>query len=248
MSRRLSILAALLALCATARGGHLWTPLMDAAEQGTDLDSIPGCIAFWSALDSGDRVMNGVAVTNLLDKSGNGRTATLVGTNATIAAGAINGRDAINFANNSSFSFATIPISNFTIVAVFQRPSAGSSTIIIGSNGSAAFPWWYTDNKIYLQYGGGWRSTGAITTTGNFWCIASAGTNYVSETLYINGTNVSLPFTATYGYSSDLNLIGKSGATYYTAGRGGCYAVYNRILTESDRATVDAIIKAKWGF
>lgn len=247
MSRRLSILAALLALCATAHGGHLWLSVMDAAESNDDLDSIDGCIAYWSVLDSSDYVLNGIAVTNLTDKSGNGRTATLIGANATIAAGAINGRDAINFANNSSFSFTTIPISNFTVVAVFQRPAANSSTITLGSDGNAAFPWWYTDAKFYLQYGGGYRYSGAVSTTGNFWCVSSAGTNYVSGTLYINGTNVALPSTATGNYDFNLNRIGKCG-TAYTIGRGGCYAIYNRILSESDRATVDAIIKAKWGF
>lgn len=248
MSLRLAILAAMIALCSVARGGHLWLSVMDAAESSDDLDAIDGCIAYWSVLDSSDYVLSGVAVTNLTDKSGNGRTATLVGTSATIAAGAINGRDAINFANHSYFSFSEITQSNVTVVCVFQRPRAGRISTFVGGSEAAALPLWYTDNKIYVQYNGGYKYSAAIATTGRYWGVVSVGTNYMSAAMYLNSTNVSLPSADASGtINTTIKWLGRNGSAY-EAGNIGALAIYGRVLTESDRATVDEIVKSKWGF
>ena len=250
MTRRLAILAFLLSLCATAHGGGgmMLLPLMDAPtgeEWYSPIIAIPGCAGFWESTKAENRVMNGTTVTNWLDVSGNGLHATNVGSGVIVSPAALNGKDGISF-TNAYFKFREkASITAMTVVLLFDRRKSANTIGVCNSGSDVAFPWFYTDNKIYIQISGGYGATEAITNEGPTYIFCTFETNYLSSKVVRGTVTQAMRYTSA-PFTNVVNAIGRVGG-YYTAGNQYVVGLWLRALTPAENDAIRTAIYTEFG-
>ena len=220
--------------------------------------SIPGCQLWLDGNDpagTGSQPANGATVSTWIDKSGNGR-------NATVAPDRIPGTystsfRAVNFETSSTGYITTYSAAptNETMFVVFNNPSPGSgyNFILIGGVSGAR------------SLGAGSSAGGVGTTVGNLntqivW-LASTGTYTAGTTALVTSQFT----TSTNSISLNGGTTVTGGAPGFTAGRVTYLGVdatnpifyyqgyameilfYDSVLNTTQRQTIEEYLTKKWG-
>jgi hypothetical protein len=231
---------------ATATPQPAWTP--------ADLSAGLG---FWfDAADASTITLDGGAVSEWRDRSGNGRTAVqaTAARRPVVEATGMNNRPAIHFdGTDDQFSLPANAAQGtaFTLVTAF-RPVSGP---LYGEYPSAAG---WTKNFIQVNGGrlqfdqwapdGGWAQT--TTSFSNTSVVAAFDQTAANQrTIHTNGTSAASSTEVYAGTAPDQVLVGARGGTspaWYSGRVGELLAVPNG-LTTADRQRVEGYLAHKWG-
>jgi hypothetical protein len=219
--------------------------------------SIPGCQLWLDGNDpagTGIQPANGATVSTWVDKSGNGRNATVapsrvVGTYSTSF-------KAVNFATSSTGYITTYSAAptNETMFVVFNNPSpsAFNNILIGGVQGARSLGAGYTANGTgtvgNLNTQVAWLARTGSYTAGTTMIVTSkftTSTNTVSLNGGVNTASGGAPgFTA--GRVTYLG-VDASQAVYYYVGYGMEIVFYNSVLTTLQTQQVEGYLAHKWG-
>ena len=242
---------------------------------GFNPKSVPGLFAWWDFADSSSLTLSGSNITQVLDKSGNNRTASqATGNNQpTLATAARNGRNAAQFDGVNDALDASIGSSQFTAMTVFavviadgagggslgrifDRGFQGSNLQRNNANTALAFtpPW--TDAT-----GNATQRSAASSFPLSSWLILgvkyTGGTvtgtdilpriNRAASTAGLTGTSAGFSVSQ----SATLNIGNRSQSDGYDRGWDGKIGellVYSASLTDAQVVAVETHLAKKWGF
>lgn len=247
MSKRLSILAALLAMCATVRGGHLWLSVMD--------DSLAGTMAAWNPTCHWLPKLYGNACVN----SGVGPTNT-----ATVPS---IGADGWEFSGDKYLDYGTpealeVGTNSFTM-SIWVNSYRATNYMVIGRGYFAGGDRWFMFSYTNF-YAAAHRGTTAVTVrdaqggtvSPSNWYLVSSVIDKTSGgycvRLYVDGELVSTSTTNTSsvtaitfanpvaGVPFRIGAYGNSAGvpTYFGYGRIIEAAVWKRIVTDEEQAAM----------
>ena len=234
--------------------------------------TISGCQFWYDANDTSTMTLSGSNVTQWNDKSGNGRNAVLYNTSyATYSATGLNSKPALVFGDvNNNGYYATSATSVFpsgnglTQFVVFQSSGSGSVsyyTLCEQNSGYQADPIDFYENTRYVGVVGNFTNQNSTinyrnVTNPTIYDFTLDGTSNPTLNEYQNGGTSALAPTCTlssYGrsaYSSSATqfYIGTRGdrATGF-AGKISEIIVYNKVLSTTDRQTIEGYLAWKWG-
>jgi len=213
------------------------------------------------AQDAGSITKDGAGKVSLwADKSGASHNATQYTGSAqpVYASSALGSFAGLTF-DNSATQYFTLP--NFltgatagTVCMVLKcasRPPAGTNNTgppvgDFGTNASNNHYTW-TDNNHYEDFGSttrySWASNTNIASVHQA-CFISAPNDWRA---YNNGAQAFSSNTNTVSWNS-APLIGTSGPQYYFNGSIGEILFYNRALSDTERQSIEAYLKTRWGF
>lgn len=211
------------------------------------------------------------AVSQWADKSGNSRHATqgTSGARPTVAASAINGKDALAFDGVDDFltlgtelgrpsNYTVFSVSKITralsnvqavIAAIDSSGNSRNSCMSVANDGGAAF-WQYGYNGLMYRWGYG--AGGFTLDTVAMHCLTHTnGTQ--DESVYRNGnmlTNDSLAGTATANsgtaYSASIGRLGDFNGWYFGGNIAEVVVILSAISAE-DRQKIEGYMAHKWG-
>jgi hypothetical protein len=217
--------------------------------------SIPGCALWLDAADTTTITKTGSNVTQWNDKSGNGNNATqsTSASQPTSGVSTQNGNNVITFTGTTKFmSYGTtnVSASTITVFCIFNNNTftpygepvevgpfsffyaAPSSNVGIGRKGATddILSSWSTNGLTTSQYV---LYTGTVSVSANTVC-----------NLFFNGKQVGASSASSSGGSSSYNVGAVSGNT---TGNIGEVIVFNSLLTNLQRQTVEGYLAWKWG-
>lgn len=242
---------------------------------GFNPKSILGLFGWWDFSDSSTLTLSGSSITQVLDKSGNSRTASQGTANnqPTLATGARNGLSAAQFDGTNDALDAAIGTSQFTALTVFAVAIAdgagGGSLGRIFDRGSQGSNLQRNNANAALTFTPPWTgATGNVTQRSaansfplSSWLLLSVkytgGTvtesdilprvNRAASTAGLVGTSSGFAVSQ----SSTLNIGNRSLSDGYDRGWNGKIGellMYAASLTDSQVTAVEAYLAKKWGF
>jgi hypothetical protein len=203
------------------------------------------------------QAINGAAVQQWNDKSGNGRNATqaTAGDRPAYTTAGLNTKNVVTFAaaslHNLGFSGIATSDNNTFVVSVYQRATAGMATIDVGANpGTGGYAnWWFTDNVLYsaLRNPTSGIATHGAASTATVTFINVLARNNSGTQAWRNGT--ALGTRQTLGSTTgELNTVGR---TFATAGAHNGYIaeiIIGRFdIPDADRQKLEGYLAHKWG-
>jgi hypothetical protein len=218
---------------------------------------IPNCAVWLDATDYSTLVFSGSNVTQVRDKSGNGRNAVLSGLPGVVAATIdttfMSGRPMMNFSNSLyDVTYASFPTaySIFTVQyntnntlgnAGFQRllnASNADSRIFVGTR--------FGDVAVFNGNGTSWNDTNTINVT-NFLTPRIVEMIVSGSTLNVfTEGNLGVTKTGTTATFNNLWLgYGGTGQDWY--GGLGEFIIFSAALTTQQRQLVEGYLARKWG-
>jgi hypothetical protein len=237
--------------------------------------TVPGCQLWLDGSDpagTGVAPADGAAVTTWVDKSLNGRNATVVTTPLTKSAATYSSAfRALNFVDSNRAYVTTYPANpvNETVFVVFNNPSPNGNnfTLISSQLGGRALgtAWANATNAgtrvAYLNNDVAWST--AVTpelsyTAGTTSIVTGQVSNSTTQLIALNGSNfVSGSFSAGSGFSNNtFTYIGWSANSgqpppanptmYYYTGYAMEIIFYNRIITTTERQQIEGYLASKW--
>jgi hypothetical protein len=236
---------------------------------------ISGCQLWLDGADpagTGIQPANGSSVLTWVDKSGNGRNATVVTTPLVKSAATYSTEfSALNFSDSNRAYVTTYPANpvNETVFVVFNNPSPDSRnySLINGQAGARALgtAWANATNAgtrvAYLNNDVAWST--AVTpelsyTAGTTRILTGQVSNSTNHSIALNGSNFSTGSTAS-GFSANtftyLGWNANSGSfagagnptMYYYIGYAMEIIFYDSVLTTAQRQQVEGYLSEKWG-
>jgi hypothetical protein len=236
---------------------------------------ISGCQLWLDGADpagTGIQPANGSSVLTWVDKSGNGRNATVVTTPLVKSAATYSTEfSALNFSDSNRAYVTTYPANpvNETVFVVFNNPSPDSRnySLINGQAGARALgtAWANATNAgtrvAYLNNDVAWST--AVTpelsyTAGTTRILTGQVSNSTNHSIALNGANFSTGSTAS-GFSANtftyLGWNANSGSftgagnptMYYYIGYAMEIIFYDSVLTTAQRQQVEGYLSEKWG-
>jgi len=224
--------------------GDAWTPA-----------ELPNKALWLDAADAASVVLNGAAVSQWNDKSGNGRN--VAQANATYkpnyATASLNGNPSITFDGSDDYLIGNVPDSvfpaNITLIHVFVPLSTASTKgmLQIASALGSTNPWLLqqqssTSYKHYVNLD--YRITETIAT--NSPCISVltySGSQWIS---WLNGTQ-GAAYTGSRGSFTGTSLYLGNGYNGYWNGRFGEVIATTSSLATEDRQKLEGYLAWKWG-
>lgn len=215
---------------------------------------IPGC-HLWLDASQITGLSDGDPVSQWTDFSGNGYHATqaTAAKRPTFKTGVQNGLPAIRFDGTDDWlrtaSWGSKAQPN-TVFIVAKPPANGTGTrIIIEGIVSTDRHLWAKDaaNDSNSFYGGAWVSGATITGIANTWSIAALNFNGADFNVYINGESRVTGNIGAHGLSG--LTIGTNLATdnFFFNSDMSEIIVYDTLLSDADRAKVEAYLSQKYG-
>lgn len=214
-------------------------------------------LALWLDASDAATITTATGVSSWADKSGGGRTATQATGSAqpTVQTAAQNGKNTLRFTEASSqfltlSSALNVSATGYTIFAVMRRggPASANKVEVLGSSVNTtvlALEWWTTGVLYSHGVGGASRgqfSTAQASTTYN--TVAAVCPPAADGKIYFNGADISSTPYATATMTT-LDRIGYSGANYCN-GEIAEILLYNTNLSDPNRQSLEAWLKAKW--
>lgn len=228
--------------------------LRPRASGGFDPKSITNLAAWYDVADGGNVVINtGVSpntISQLTDKSGNGRHATQAGASSAqpqISRAAFNGKDVAAFTAARSMNMS-VPLTATTTVFLVATKSSVVNTFIfggtVGGNGPAITSG-YSGVDFHYYTTGDPLVTMLATSLAGLNVMAFTHQDATNLTLYANGAFVSTrtPNAGSTYNGGSLTKLNHSGY----AGSIAEFLVYQKILSASERSAVTAYLGTKWG-
>ncbi len=225
---------------------------------GNDVVPRFGLTSWYDASDPAYLTLASTAITQFLDRSGNGNPTLVQSTGTarpTLTAAALNGRSVASFDGGDTLvlpsAIYSIANGNNTIFSVAKR-NAGVATEIIISGSEAA------SSRCSLRFGNGTIDFISNTTAGTgVVSFATTTTNYNVITAFRSGTTQSItanggtPTTDANGASEsgvDAWAIGSlAGSANFLTGSIAEILIYNRALTAAEIVQVELYLANKWG-
>lgn len=222
-------------------------------------------LAFWVKADAGVS-LNGSAVTQWSDQSGNGRHATQSTTSSQpiLVANGLGGKPALQFDGVDDFLQFGLPINGWTgMTIVMVSSSTGDPSG--GANGGENAPlfwdetasWGWTflspfQTSVKLRFGT--TQTGNLSAYSRPAAIGSSMTTTISkhdgatDTLYVNGSQVwsAGGKTASIAGAVGTPWIGRGAGSTFFSGRIAEILVYNRAITDDERQTIETALADKY--
>jgi hypothetical protein len=230
--------------------------------------SVPNLTLWLDALDVDgdgdvtDNPANSSTVTTWVDKSGKGYNATASsGVAPTYATNTLNGRPALNFGTskyltNTSFGLNT-KASIFAVVVPsapgveWGRILSNNQNMYFGTgNGTGRFATFYGSGSGWTGSGAADHGAGAALTASTPYILGTVQNN-TNNKAYINGalkgTNVSPMSAFSNGYDIGACALAECFGPYqYWNGRIAEILIYNRELSDTERAYVEQYLSDKW--
>ena len=228
--------------------------LLRPRASGFNPKSISGLAVWLDGSDAATLTLNGSAVSQWADKSGNGRNATQATALNQPTTSTINGKGAVSFDGNSdglllgdlSAAFPTAA-TGFWVHTKHSGANTGSYMVASTRNNDG---WWtFGGGSSYL---GVFRSTRLGPTAIDLEpaalnCVAVLSTSATYE-VYVQGSKV---HTAAASYAGGDNHVigaGKVPLDFYLLASVGEVLYYNRALSASEMTTIHKYLSGKWGF
>lgn len=214
----------------------------------TDLGS--ALTVWYDASDSSTVTLSSGKVSQINDKSGNGRNATqsTAGNQPVIASAVQNSRDALKFYDDATADWLTVPSTGvtaqpYTIFSAVRFGATGSEVLFMNSSGIT-----YQDTvtaTAYVLYAG---TTLAAGTSGS-WAVFGGTFNGTSSSISNNGT-VTTGNAGTGVISGATTRIGqRTDATTGVEFRGwlGEFLIINGTLATTNRQKLEGYLAQRWG-
>jgi len=220
---------------------------------GFNPKSISGLLVWMDASDSSTyTVATGVAEWR--DKSGNGRTFTQSTANnqPLVSATQQNGKTLLEFDGTNDRLTATgnwLQVANCTLFAAFKRNAGTYGGIIASSGNSDNSPGILIDSSNPVIRGYSNFSSGAAGSSTTFHILSGTVTNGASVA-FTNGTQSdSDAVSGSLGSDQTTTAIGtyRTSAANYFNGLIGEILAFSRVLTVSERQSVERYLGKKWG-
>lgn len=233
-----------------------------------DPTTVAGCVGWFDPTDAATITASGGAVSQWADKSGNSWHVTqpTAGNRPTTGADTINGLNAIKFVGSSAQSlftpsahqYAGSGVGNLTTFAVVKPAGVSGTQMIVDYDDEGAFSTRIAQ-AIRLEAAVPWGvriASGVFVATGP---SVSSGTAYVICTVqrsaaievYVDGVSGgAVAMTGPNAYNTNVASLGlhqAAGGSYAYTGALGDVVLYNADLGTTDRQTIEAGLKAKWG-
>ena len=242
---------------------------------GFNPKSITGLFGWWDFSDSSTLTLSGTSITQVLDKSGNSRTASQGTANnqPTLASSARNGLSAAQFDGTNDALDAAIGASQFTAMTVFAVAIAdgagGGSLGRIYDRGTSGSLLSRNNANAALNYNMPWTGAtgnGAQRSAANSFPLSTwllLGLRYtggaVTETdcqPRINRASSTAGLTGTRdafatSQSSTLNIGNRDSGSGYDRGWNGKIGellIYAASLSDAQVTSVETYLAKKWGF
>lgn len=221
--------------------------LRPRASGGFDPRSISNLAAWYDAADSSSVTLNGSNVSQLSDKSGNGRNAAqgAAGSQPAYSTAKYNGKNVVTHTANRTLGVSVPFITTVSMFVVATKGSGGGQFILV-STGSGSAPTFITgfigDYEYYNPTNDRTLMAAAGTATG-LNVLAFTHTDSATLRVYYNGSQIASK-TAQQSYN------GQSLTTLGSSGYGGDIAevlIYQRVLSDSERSAVTSYLGTKWG-
>ena len=231
--------------------------------------SIPGCQLWLDSQDTANMVLSGPRVTSWNDKSGNGNTATSLGSaNPLLIQNLINGYQAISFPNTgtspnptyffdgpisltgASISYFVVCVpSSVSVMAGSPRILALAATGAVDYTSASYLVALYQYNTAFGAYRNGGGAT-PLAVTANTPYIFSAIATSGNVGIYQNGgtvTNITVSGTGNFSISRFRVANEMNPASDLFNGNIGEVIVYNSTITTDQRQQVEGYLAWKWG-
>lgn len=212
----------------------LWLDASDASS----ITHSSGCISVWR------------------DKSGNFNHLSQVTPSArpNISVAAQNGLNTVSFvAANSQSMTTTFPISlgAWTVVMVCRRPSGSIEIMGNSADTGTALLEWANDGTLFvydylLQKKGMHNIPQADVANYHIMTGMSGLGDQSKDVIFLDEVGISVDFYSADAQTSLFDTLGKSNGTYCN-GYIAEFVLYNRILSTSERQTLENYMKNKWG-
>ena len=230
------------------------------------LPVVSSSLQLWLDGSDATSIINSVgAVSSWRDKSGNGNNATQAtgASQPTLTSNRINGKSALVFDGTDDFLTAPTSLMNScsnTSITVFivSITSVIKAADIIALSPYLANPTFsvllpFSNSIVYFDYAN--NSTGRLTVswggtvgTPYLWTLDSNST--IQKNIYRNGVQIATSANATvanFGTTYSLNIGASAAGTNHFNGSIGEILIYNRFLTDAEKASVNAYLMNKWG-
>jgi hypothetical protein len=220
---------------------------------------ISGCVLWLDGADSSaaSMTLNGSLVETWKDKSGAGNNATATGTaRPTLTGSGLNGKSVLTFDGSANAmqiaANAAFNTNDVTYIVVFKQGAAANKGVYTKLNASAGTNGFglvvRSDPQIWLlqKNAGGAQvltSSANPTTQARIYSVTSSS----SATGYLDGLS-----SATSASTADHSLVqrvmvGSRDSSEYLNGYIAEVIHYNRVLTRTELAQVEALLATKWG-
>jgi hypothetical protein len=246
--------------------------VLAASVIGTQLsptNGIPNCILWLDASDYSTLKLNGDSVINWLDKSGTGNNATntsgfpTLNTNGALSSTGYGRQRTLSFNGSNQKLYVNVsPLvgSPYTVMVVEIGILNQNNSYLFGSAYTSAAGTGGTDEVLHM----GWRNTNYTFTTAQYAddlnYNAAAGTYFAypvarvwtvtatngTHTLYLDGAEVATTALASLPVGPLVGgAVGQGNGGWYH-GDIAEFALYNRALTDTERASVESYLLNKW--
>jgi len=227
-----------------------WVPWRYAA---AFVPSVAGTVSMW--LDGADpagtgvKPSNGATVSTWVDKSGNGKNLTAVGTPTYVTASSSVYLNGSSYLQNTNFSFTIYTIFIVSVQASDQGPLYTTTTSGAGSSGF--FPR-YSNGNYYLATsdGDGWLSAASTFVNGTTYIYSIQYDSLNNINLWSNGSILPV-ITGTAGtLTRNMFILGKRNVGGFQENMtGNVFEVvqYNSDLGQTSRQQVEGYLAWKWG-
>ena len=227
-----------------------WVPWRYAA---AFVPSVAGTVSMW--LDGADpagtgvKPSNGATVSTWVDKSGNGKNLTAVGTPTYVTASSSVYLNGSSYLQNTNFSFTIYTIFIVSVQASDQGPLYTTTTSGAGSSGF--FPR-YSNGNYYLATsdGDGWLSAASTFVNGTTYIYSIQYDSLNNINLWSNGSILPV-ITGTAGtLTRNMFILGKRNVGGFQENMtGNVFEVvqYNSDIGQTSRQQVEGYLAWKWG-
>lgn len=220
---------------------------------GFNPKSISGLLVWMDAADSSTYTI-ATGVSEWRDKSGSGRTFTQSTANnqPLVSATTQNGKTLFEFDGSNDRLTATgnwLQIASCTLFAAFKRNAGVYGGVIASSGTSDNSPGILIDTSNVVVRGYGNLSYGASGSASSFQ-IFSGTVSSGATVAYTNGTQADADaVSGTLGADQTITSIGtyRTSAANYFNGTLGEILAFNRVLSTSERQSVERYLGKKWG-
>lgn len=228
-------------------------------------DIVPsfGLLAWYDFSNSAYLTLSATAITQALDRSGNGNHTAVQGTataRPTYATGSLNGLPVATFDGGDTLvlpsALYAIPGAANTVFAVAKRNTESGATAVIiqysdtpdVSRNSLSFNSTAGEVLFRNDAGAGSAITNAGNTNTNYQILMGSFNGTTGLAVSVNNNTATTSTTGAVDSTIDRAYIGsRTGSSLFLTGAIGEIIVYNRLLSASESAQVYRYLSNKWG-
>lgn len=228
-----------------------------AQQKGFNPGQLSSCVAWYDLSSSQYLILSSTAITQTLDRSGNGNDSTVQGTSSArptftanqqngLSTGVFDGGDFLDISNSAMLA---LPNGDSTIFAVANSSinNAVERIVNVGSaaNGRLNLSFSSVANTSFFNNGGTNISVDGFTKAN--YNILTGRRNGATLATSVNNGAEQTNATAISNNDSDMSSIGSTrGTSQFLTGGIGEIVIYNRSLTSQEIGQVNLYLARKW--